>query len=59
MRYQKRIREGDSNCTREISGQNKVCVQDMLKNEALLPDANTYYTVVTVCTCNYQSYRQI
>ena len=27
----KRIREGDSNHTREISGQNKVCVQDVEK----------------------------
>ena len=38
MRYpQKKEEEGDSNCTREISGKNKVCVQDMSKNEALLP----------------------
>ena len=54
-----RIRKRDSNHTKEISGQNKIYVQDMLKNEALLPDANTSHTVVAVCACNYQLYGQI
>ena len=36
-----RVKECESDRTREISGQNKVFVQDMLKNEPLLPYTHT------------------
>ena len=54
-----RVKECESDRTREISGQNKVFVQDMLKNAGTSSaiDANTYHTVIAVCMCiAYQFY---